>query len=179
MGIFGLILGATGIMLALMARGDLSELRHEVISGPDPLPGMQVEMDALKDKLAILDSNLVKSDSRLDTIVSQTQRAFEDVLREVKANRIKIDKNGKILSEMGRRIVSLEKEKIEKNDPIRPQSTTPSAEKPKDGYHTIESGDSFDKLAKLYGVTIEAFMNSNPGLDPLRLQIGQQVNIPE
>ena len=183
LGFLGLILGATGIILALMARGDLSEFRDELNSGPDPLPGLQVELDALKDNLAALDRDLAISNSRLETIVNQTQRAFEDVMREVKANRVEINKNGKLLGEMGQRIFSLENEKSGPG-PIRTQSAAPSApstpaEKPADGYHIIESGDSFDKLAKQYGTTIEAFMNSNPGLDPRRLQIGQQVKIPE
>jgi len=33
-------------------------------------------------------------------------------------------------------------------------------------------------IAKAHGVTLKAFMEANPGLDPRKLQIGQKVNVP-
>ncbi len=44
--------------------------------------------------------------------------------------------------------------------------------------HTIASGDTFDRLAFLYGSTIEDVTAANPGLKPTTLRVGQQVIIP-
>lgn len=179
----GLILGTAGIVVALMAKSDLAELRQEIASRPDPLPELRIDVDSVKAEIASQDAKLAKSNSQLGTIVSQTQRAFEDIMREMKANREEINKSGKLLNEMGKRIGSLEKAGQEESAPpsrvVTAAPVVPSAEKLEDGYHIIESGDNFDKLAKLYGSTIEAFLRSNPGIDPRRLQIGQKIKIPE
>ena len=44
--------------------------------------------------------------------------------------------------------------------------------------HTLRSGDSFYRLARRYGSTVEAIAAANPTLDPLRLPVGAAVVIP-
>lgn len=50
-----------------------------------------------------------------------------------------------------------------------PQGTTP---------YTIKSGDTFYHIAIAHGISLEALMAANPGVDPNRLQIGQVICIP-
>ena len=56
--------------------------------------------------------------------------------------------------------------KVEK--PVRKTGTT----------HIIEKGDSFWSIALLYGVSMDEVIALNPGMDPLKLQVGDKVNIP-
>lgn len=45
--------------------------------------------------------------------------------------------------------------------------------------YTIARGDSFSTIAKKFpGVTAKAIQDANPGVDPLKLQIGQKITIP-
>jgi LysM repeat protein len=45
--------------------------------------------------------------------------------------------------------------------------------------YTIARGDSFSTIAKKFpGVTAKAIADANPGVDPLKLQIGQKITIP-
>lgn len=44
--------------------------------------------------------------------------------------------------------------------------------------HIIESGDTFNRLAFIYGSTIEDIVAANPELEPTALRIGQQVIVP-
>ncbi|MFA5880868.1 MAG: LysM peptidoglycan-binding domain-containing protein [Eubacteriales bacterium] len=44
--------------------------------------------------------------------------------------------------------------------------------------HVIQAGDTFWKLAKQYGTTVEAITAANPDVDPLNLQIGETICIP-
>ncbi len=44
--------------------------------------------------------------------------------------------------------------------------------------YRIQAGDTFFRLAKSFGTTVEAIMAANPGVDPERLQIGQIICIP-
>ena len=44
--------------------------------------------------------------------------------------------------------------------------------------YTLRRGDSFYRLARRYGTTVLAISAANPDLDPLRLPVGGNVNIP-
>ncbi|HEU0038400.1 MAG TPA: LysM domain-containing protein [Verrucomicrobiae bacterium] len=52
----------------------------------------------------------------------------------------------------------------------------PGAPQPQE--HVIRKGDAFSTLAKKFGVSAKAIQEANPGVDPLKLQIGQKINIP-
>ena len=45
-------------------------------------------------------------------------------------------------------------------------------------YYTIRSGDTLYLIAQRYNVTVQDLIRANPGIDPNRLQIGQQICIP-
>ncbi|HHU82686.1 MAG TPA: LysM peptidoglycan-binding domain-containing protein [Firmicutes bacterium] len=44
--------------------------------------------------------------------------------------------------------------------------------------YTIRAGDTFFSLANRFNTTVQAIIDVNPGVDPNRLQIGQQICIP-
>ena len=44
--------------------------------------------------------------------------------------------------------------------------------------YVIRKGDLYSTLAKKFGVSTKAILDANPGVDPLKLQIGQKINIP-
>lgn len=45
-------------------------------------------------------------------------------------------------------------------------------------FHVIRPGDTLFRLSQEFGVSVEAIMRANPGIDPNRLQIGQRICIP-
>jgi len=61
-----------------------------------------------------------------------------------------------------------------------PATTEPIPElTPAASEYTIAKGDSFSTIAKRFqGVTAKAIQDANPGVDPLKLQIGQKITIP-
>ncbi|MBU5427876.1 LysM peptidoglycan-binding domain-containing protein [Tissierella pigra] len=44
--------------------------------------------------------------------------------------------------------------------------------------YTIKAGDTFYRIAQTYGITVDALMQANPGVNPDRLFIGQVICIP-
>ncbi|MDR0896237.1 MAG: LysM peptidoglycan-binding domain-containing protein [Oscillospiraceae bacterium] len=44
--------------------------------------------------------------------------------------------------------------------------------------HTVARGESFYSIAQLYGITVADLIAANPGIDPAKLQIGQELCIP-
>jgi len=45
-------------------------------------------------------------------------------------------------------------------------------------YYTIRAGDTLFLLSQQFGVSVEAIMRANPGINPNNLQIGQTICIP-
>lgn len=60
--------------------------------------------------------------------------------------------------------------------PVRPPTLVPPC--PGGTLYTIRTGDTLSNLAVRFGITVEAILAANPGIDPLRLQIGQVICIP-
>lgn len=44
--------------------------------------------------------------------------------------------------------------------------------------YKIKSGDTLGKIAKEFGVSLDEIFNANPGIEPRRLRLGQQIIIP-
>ena len=59
-----------------------------------------------------------------------------------------------------------------------PGAVAPMPPCPNGFYYTIKAGDTLFALSQQFGVSVEAIMRANPGIDPNRLQIGQTICIP-
>ncbi|HNQ90651.1 MAG TPA: LysM peptidoglycan-binding domain-containing protein [Verrucomicrobiota bacterium] len=59
---------------------------------------------------------------------------------------------------------------------VAPGDTTPIT--PATTEYVVKPGDNPGKIAKAHGVSLNAFMQANPGIDPRRLQIGQKLQVP-
>lgn len=68
-----------------------------------------------------------------------------------------------------------------------PQVTNPAAIRPgqvlyvpsrPSQQYVVQPGDSLYRIARNFGVTVAQLQAANPGLDPMRLQIGQRIYIP-
>ncbi|MDQ8186561.1 LysM domain-containing protein [Pelagicoccus sp. SDUM812002] len=55
---------------------------------------------------------------------------------------------------------------------------TPDTKPGSSGVYTIKSGDTLGKIAAAYKISLSQLQAANPGIDPRRLRIGQQVSIP-
>ena len=48
----------------------------------------------------------------------------------------------------------------------------------KAGEHQVRAGDTLSRIASEHGVTLKSLIEANPKLDPVRLQIGQIIQLP-
>ncbi len=73
--------------------------------------------------------------------------------------------------------------------PGRPTIVTPTTPPPPPGViqpspsvgsrkHTVSRGDTYYSIKDEYGTTMQALKAANPGVDPLKLQLGQTLNVP-
>jgi LysM repeat protein len=60
---------------------------------------------------------------------------------------------------------------------VTPPPTPPPT--PSSRTYLIKQGDTLGKVAKTEGVTLDALLAANPGIDPKKLRIGQEIQVPE
>jgi LysM repeat protein len=63
--------------------------------------------------------------------------------------------------------------------PVTPRPTVTPLPTPTPRFHTVAAGDVLWVLAQEYGVTVSAIQEANAILEPSRIQIGQELVIPE
>ncbi len=58
--------------------------------------------------------------------------------------------------------------------------TVPTPPQPPTGMrkHKVQSGENPSSIARRYGITVSRLLSANPGLQPARMQIGDELNIP-
>ncbi len=64
------------------------------------------------------------------------------------------------------------------NNPASTRAAADPAPPAAGARHTIAAGDNLYRLSRKYGVSVDAIMRANPGIDPRALKIGQSVKIP-
>lgn len=57
-------------------------------------------------------------------------------------------------------------------------SASATSSRPAPRIHKVQPGETPSSIARKYGVSLEALLAANPGLNPRRMQIGQSLNIP-
>jgi LysM repeat protein len=73
---------------------------------------------------------------------------------------------------------------VETSTPPAASNTTPAVAVPETPAapaateYVVKSGDSFSRIASNFHVTSKAIADANPGVDPVKLQIGQKLHIP-
>ncbi|MEK7686341.1 MAG: LysM peptidoglycan-binding domain-containing protein [Verrucomicrobiota bacterium] len=67
--------------------------------------------------------------------------------------------------------------KVEQETPAAPAAKAPLPT-PASRTHVVKSGDNPSIIARKYGITLNALMAANPGLDARKLKIGQVLTIP-
>ena len=92
----------------------------------------------------------------------------------------KVVNQATIVKEVQAKLAIIEKKadtiesKPKKKEAVKPVNNTTSAAR----LHVIQSGETFSKVAKVYGVSLNALMKANNNLNPRALRVGQEIVIP-
>jgi LysM repeat protein len=169
-GVLGVVIGITGIVMANGASAELAALKQKVEQTQDP-------QTVLKDKFTEIDDHIASASAdavRANNGVSDLKGKIDQLAAAIKQDREQINANTRSLG--GHRVAPAVKPVASDNAPAAaPAASTNSAGQK---VHTIAAGDNFWTLAKTYGVTVPAIEAANPGVDSGHLKIGQQIVIP-
>lgn len=166
LGVVGIVLGATGIFMANGSRKEMSELKAAIESRPDRTAELEQKLATLEQSVMNVGAETVRIDRALR---AELKNVVDAVGREIRTNR-------ELISKVSEEMASAATAKV--SAPAKAEGGSGGSTPPADGVHTIAAGDTLGKLASRYGVSLDAILKANPGVDPQRLQIGQKINIP-
>jgi len=159
----GVIAGALGLILSVVALVKLSSIKKEVDSLNAEIPP----------KIATLEGDIRTAAAKSESDLKGLQAGVQNALTQVGEQMGVI--NGKIA-------------KIEEAQKAKPVAAAgkagagaaaPTGVLNADGTYTIASGDTISKVARKFAVKVDAIEAENPGLDPARLKVGQKIHIPK
>ena len=194
-----LALAAAALFLAVNSAKKLDSAQEALTVKADKAIAASVEVSNITPKLQSLANQLneVRSSTKAasNKTVSDVKSALEYYSKLINENRELISANQEALKTIAlelreRPAKSQTKAKAQAGEqqaaPQEQQSanteqTEQNAAASASGTKTykIKSGDYLAKIAKKFKVSIKALQDANPGIEPSKLQIGQEINIPQ
>jgi len=158
----GVIAGALGLILSVVALVKLSSIKKEVDSLNAEIPP----------KIATLEGDVRTATAKSESDLKGLQNGVQNALTQV----------GEQMGVINGKIAKLEE--AQKAKPVAAAGKAGAAAAPTgvlnaDGTYTIASGDTISKVARKFAVKVDAIEAENPGLDPARLKVGQKIHIPK
>lgn len=176
-GVIGILVGAVALIMANSARKEASTVRAELEALKSSIGGvssLEEKVNSFEERLVAVGERTVQLNREFG---EKLQRIVDQVGRELQTNRTLVAQLSEQLKETQSTVVSRQT-KVEPTGGSGGTAPASVAGKPEEGFHLIEQGDTLGKLAARYGVTVDAIIEANPGIEPKRLQIGQKVKIP-
>ena len=182
------ILAVISLILGTIALRSITSLKSQI----GDVGGFAARLDAIETSSRKASDDSRKAVSRIATMGADTQRAFDNVGKELATLRTSVNRFTIEMSGPGGTTASGGSRSSSKTSTTRPStsssssSTSSTGSEPavpttgldSDGTYTIKAGDTFARLSGQFGVSLQAIEAANPGVDPRRLRIGQKVFIP-
>jgi hypothetical protein len=181
--IIAVVLGGVGLYLGYSAQKRVSDLESGLTEGSTSVAEMERRLQQATARLSEVATKVDTAASDLDALRTrfrilgtQTQEGLTAFGNEINANREAIAKLNQNLVEIA-------------SAAPRRTTTTAAAVAPADNgespttgaarrTYTIQSGDTFQRIAREHNVTLQALLDANPDADPRRLRIGTEIVIP-
>lgn len=179
--VLAIVLGGAGLYFGLTANQRLNPLSESMEAGTSSAARLEKDISALEiqvTELSAQKTELKKTIDRMRVYSNQSEKAVKQVAGSVKDNREEIVKLAERINDFASSGVRPKPAAATANasgDASQPAAASGAAQ---EGTYTIESGDTFAKVAPKLGVGLQALLDANPDADPRRLRIGQVINVP-
>ncbi|HET7535195.1 MAG TPA: LysM domain-containing protein [Candidatus Didemnitutus sp.] len=157
----GLFAAVLALILAIVALVKLSTLQKTVIAHGDEIA-----------KIATIENELHSATAKSDSDMKALRDGVQGALNQV----------GEQIGQMRAQLTKIEEEAKKKPAPAAaggkggPVATgTVDA----NGNYTVAPQDTISKIARKFGVKVDAIEAENPGLNPAALKVGQKIKIPK
>ncbi|MEO0510744.1 MAG: LysM peptidoglycan-binding domain-containing protein [Verrucomicrobiota bacterium] len=180
--VLAILLGGAGLYFGLTANQRLNPLNESMEAGTTSAARIDKDIAALETQISELsaqNTELKKALDRMRLYSNQSEQAVKKVVSSVSDNRDEI-------VELVERLNEIATSGLQPSPAV--SSSTGSTEVPapamvttsdSGGTYTIKSGDTFARVASKLGVDLQDLLDVNTDADPLRLRIGQVIQVPD
>ena len=198
-GVVGILLGGAGVYLAMQAKSELEGYKADLAAQGDPTAAalerieaeFKAKFDDMDGRLGNIGGSIVRLQrqgasaevaKQIQDLHTQTQAAFDKVSGEVQTNRARLneatDKLDRLAARVGGGAVAAPAAATRAPTPGASETASPTTTVAGMRVHTVQPGETLDSIRRQYGLTLAELMAANPGVDPRRMQIGQEIVIP-
>ena len=153
----GVIAGALGLILSIVALVKLSTLQKTVAAHDAEIP-----------RIASVEGELRAATAKTESDMKGLREGVQNALNQV----------GEQLGAINAKLVKME-EAAKAKPAAGKAGAAPTGVLNADGTYSIAPGDTLAKIARKFAVKLDAIEAENPGLDPARLKVGQKIRIPK
>ena len=192
LGLLGLGLSVIAVALGIMAMVKVGDTAKDMNDKIEKAASVALETKKISDRIDSLALQIeeIKSNDkvRAEKLIASLNDALSKLNSVITENRTAIAENRNAIETLAKRAVQkaqpVRQQKVEEKPaeqaPEQPAEKTAekSAQDGATKKHTIQSGDTFGKLAKKYGVSVGAIISANPDANPSKLKVGQEIIIP-
>lgn len=200
LGLLGLGLGVVATALGIISMVKVGDTAADMNDKIEKAAALSIETKKISDRIDSLAMQIEEikagDKSRYDSLISQLNAelkrmgaSIENVAKSSQNNRDLIEELAKRSSKRTTQAEPAQnRQQAARQAPERtaaaeqPAQQTQTAEQPAQNgeskKYKIQSGDTFAKLAKKHGVSLDAIIAANPDANPSRLKVGQEINIP-
>ncbi|MEM1222737.1 MAG: LysM peptidoglycan-binding domain-containing protein [Verrucomicrobiota bacterium] len=182
--ILAVVLGGAGLYFGLSANQRINPIDESISARTTSLAELEDQISIFSarfEELSAKTDELSSTLNRVKAYGNQSEQAIKKLAGELNTNRKQIVKTAEKLNELaanGFRSAAAQAAPTATASNNNDSASTAPASGGSTTLYTIESGDYFSKIAAKTGVSLQALIDANPGVDSRRLQIGQQINIP-
>jgi LysM repeat protein len=185
--VLAIALGGAGLYFGITANQQLSPISDSMEANSGSAARIEKQLSAFDTKLTELtakNNELAQTVSRLRVYSSQSEQAVKQLQAGVKSNR---EEMVKLVEQVNEFAAGVTRPKPAPTKSVATEAasgtvTVTSGETAATGSaastYSIQSGDNFAKIAGKLGISLQALLDANPGVNPRALQIGQKIAIP-
>lgn len=162
--LIGIVLGGVALYFAFSFQ-QVQPVDYDPVILEERIEMLQLKLDALTAENELLKSGLSR-------VVQQTQTALTQVSKEMSAMSQQHAQSRQAFSKLA-------------TAPQQTPTATASASKPKpdtlkvnQSQYVVQAGDTLAKIARRYGISLQALLEANPNTNPKALKIGQIIYLP-
>ena len=161
--VFGVIAGVLALVLSGVALAKISSAKKEMAEKVDPLV---LKIDEAEGQARNAAAAAEKASGSINKLATDTQAAFTQVAQEIGNIR------GEITKVQESRAAAVKPVKADKAGAAKEPVVAGANE------YVVKGGDTFAKIARASGVSIDAISAVNPGVNSGKLQVGQKIKLP-
>lgn len=181
--LLAIVLGGAGLYFGMTANQQLAPISESIDVGNSSAAESEKQIASLERRL----SELSAQNEQLKGSLQRMGRESSQTLRTAKEAEAGVMKNREEMVKLAQAMQQLANSGTSRRAAAPTSSGSPASATASSGEsapagsastYSIQSGDTFAKIASEKGVSLDALLDANPDADPRRLSIGQKINIP-